>query len=48
MAVCLLIVHLPKMHKHVHELLGISNTLTYRNCVLFLIKRWFAHVSVVF
>lgn len=38
MAVCLLIVHLPKMHKHVHELLGISNTLTYRNCVLFLHK----------
>lgn len=27
MAVCLLIVHLPKMHKHVHELLGISKAL---------------------
>lgn len=38
MTVCLLIVHPPKMHKHLHEPLGISNTLTYRSCVLFLHK----------
>lgn len=46
MAVCLLIVHLPKMHKHVHELLGILLPI---GIVCFsCIKRWFAHVSVVF
>lgn len=38
MPVCLQIMHALKMHKHVHELLGISNTLTYRSCVLFLHK----------
>lgn len=38
MAVCLLIVHPPKMHKHVHKPFGVSNTLTYRSCVLFLHK----------
>lgn len=38
MAVCLLIMHPRKMHIHVHEPLGISNTFTYRNCVLFLHK----------
>ena len=38
MAVCLLIVHPLKMHKHVHKPFGVSNTLTYRNCVLFLHK----------
>lgn len=38
MAVCLLIMHPLKMHKHVHKLFRVSNTLTYRSCVLFLHK----------
>ena len=38
MAVCLLIVHPLKMHKHVHKPFGVSNTLTYQSCVLFLHK----------
>ena len=38
MAVCLLIVYPLKMHKHVHKPFGVSNTLTYRSCVLFLHK----------
>lgn len=38
MAVCLLIVYPLEMHKHVHELLRVSNTLTYRSYVLFLHK----------
>ena len=38
MPVCLQIMHALKMHKHVHELFRISNTLTYRSCVLFLHK----------
>lgn len=38
MAVCLLIVHPLKMHIHVHKPFGVSNTLTYRSCVLFLHK----------
>lgn len=38
MAVCLLIVHPPKMNKHLHEPDRVSNTLTYRICVLFLHK----------
>lgn len=38
MAVCLLVVHPPKMHKYLHGQLRISNTLTYRICVLFLHK----------
>ena len=38
MAVCLLIVHPLKMQKHVHKPFGVSNTLTYRSCVLFLHK----------
>lgn len=38
MAVCLLIVHPPKMNIHLHGQLRISNTLTYRICVLFLHK----------
>ena len=38
MAVCLLIMHSLKMHKFVHKPFGVSNTLTYRSCVLFLHK----------
>lgn len=38
MPVCLQIMHALKMHKHMHEPLRISNTLTYRSCVLFLHK----------
>ena len=38
MAVCLLIVRQPKMHKRMNKPLRISNTLTYRSCVLFLHK----------
>ena len=38
MAVCLLIVYPLEMHKHVRELRRVSNTLTYRSCVLFLLK----------
>ena len=38
MAVCLLIMHSLKMHKYAHEPLRVSNTLTYRSCVLFLHK----------
>lgn len=38
MAVCLLIVHPLKMHKHMHKPFEVSNTLTYRSYVLFLHK----------
>ncbi len=38
MAVCLQIMHPLKMHKYVHEPLRVSNTLTYRSCVLLLHK----------
>ena len=38
MVVCLLIMHSLKMHKLVHKPFGVSNTLTYRSCVLFLHK----------
>ena len=38
MAVCLLIMHPLKMPKHVYKPFGVSNTLTYRGCVLFLHK----------
>lgn len=38
MAVCLQIMHALEMHKHVHGPLRVSNTLTYRSCVLFLHK----------
>ena len=38
MAVCLQFIHVLEMHKHVHEPLRVSNTLTYRSCVLFLHK----------
>ena len=38
MPVCLQIMHALKMHKHMHEPLRISNTLTYQSCVLFLHK----------
>ena len=38
MAVFMLIVRPPKMHKHLHGPFRISNTLTYRSCVLFLHK----------
>ncbi len=38
MAVCLQIMHVLKMHKHVDEPCVLSNTLTYRSCVLFLHK----------
>lgn len=38
MPVCLQIMHALKMDKHMHEPLRISNTLTYRSCVLFLHK----------
>lgn len=36
MPVCLQIMHALKMHKGVNELCLLSNTLTYRSCVLFL------------
>jgi hypothetical protein len=48
MPVCLQIMHALKMHKGVNELCLLSNTLTYQSCVLFLHKRGFAHVSVLF
>ena len=38
MAVCLQIMHAPKMHKHMDEPSVLSNTLTYLGCVLFLHK----------
>lgn len=38
MPVCLQIMHALKMHKGVNELRLLSNTLTYRSCVLFLHK----------
>lgn len=38
MAVCLQIMHAFELHKHVNEQCIISNTLTYRSCVLFLHK----------
>lgn len=38
MAVCLQIMHALEMHKHVDEPCNLSNTLTYRSCVLFLHK----------
>ena len=38
MAVCLQIMHPLEVHKHVHEPCVLSNTLTYRSCVLFLHK----------
>ena len=38
MAVCLQIMHALEVHKHVNELCVLSNTLTYRSCVLFLHK----------
>lgn len=38
MAVCLQIMHALEMHKHVYEPCVLSNTLTYRGCVLFLHK----------
>lgn len=38
MAVCLQIMHALELHKHVNEQCILSNTLTYRSCVLFLHK----------
>lgn len=38
MPVCLQIMQALKMHKGVNELRLLSNTLTYRSCVLFLHK----------
>lgn len=38
MPVCLQIMQATKMHKGVNEPLRLSNTLTYRSCVLFLHK----------
>ena len=38
MAVCLQIMHMLKLHKGVNEQRFLSNTLTYRSCVLFLHK----------
>ena len=38
MAVCLQIMHALKLHKGVNESWVLSNTLTYRSCVLFLHK----------
>lgn len=38
MAVCLQIMHALELHKHVNERCILSNTLTYRSCVLFLHK----------
>lgn len=38
MPVCLQIMHALKMHNGVNELCLLSNTLTYRSCVLFLHK----------
>ena len=38
MAVCLQIMHMLELHKGVNEQRFLSNTLTYRSCVLFLHK----------
>ena len=38
MAVCLQIMHALELHKGMNELCVLSNTLTYRSCVLFLHK----------
>lgn len=38
MPVCLQIMHALELHKHVNERCGLSNTFTYRSCVLFLHK----------
>ena len=38
MAVCLQIMHMLKLHKGMNEQRFLSNTLTYRSCVLFLHK----------
>lgn len=38
MAVCLQIMHALEVHKRVNQLSYLSNTLTYRSCVLFLHK----------
>ena len=38
MAVCLQIMQALEVHKHVNESCVLSNTLTYRSCVLFLHK----------
>lgn len=38
MAVCLQIMHALELHQHVNERYILSNTLTYRSCVLFLHK----------
>lgn len=38
MAVCQQIMHALELHKHVNEWCILSNTLTYRSCVLFLHK----------
>lgn len=48
MPVCLQIMHALKMHKGVNELRLLSNTLTYRICVLFLHKvRVYARQRVI-
>ncbi len=38
MAVCLQIMHALELHKYVNERCILSNTVTYRSCVLFLHK----------
>lgn len=38
MEVCLQIMHALEVHRHVNEPCVLSNTLTYRSCVLFLHK----------
>ena len=38
LAVCLQFIHVLEMHKRMDKLFYISNTLTYRSCVLFLHK----------
>lgn len=38
MAVCLQIMHALELHKGINESWVLSNTLTYRSCVLFLHK----------
>ena len=38
MAVCLQIMHALELHKHMNGWCILSNTLTYRSCVLFLHK----------
>ena len=38
MAVCLQIMHMLKLHKGMNEQRYLSNTLSYRSCVLFLHK----------